>query len=98
MTDDNMWTWQPTNANIAINELNLIAERLSRLNLLPTEARASCVKTIAQVLTVVLAHHETNISSLLVDSCTPSLCDFRYKYVLAMVDLARWRLPQSFPF
>lgn len=27
-----------TNANIAINELNLIAERLSRLNLLPTEA------------------------------------------------------------
>ena len=43
------------------------------MNLLPTEIRASCVKTIAQVLAVVLAHHETNISSLLVDSCTPSL-------------------------
>ena len=67
-------------------------------NLLPTETRASCVKTIAQVLSVVLDHSETNISSLLVDSCTPSLCDFRFKDVLAMVDLARRRLPQSLPF
>ena len=66
-------------------------------NLLPTEVRAACVKTIAQVLAVVLAHHETNISSLLVDSCTPSLCNFRYKDVLALVDLAR-RRSVVFPF
>ena len=54
-----------------------------------SELRSASVKTIANVLATVVAHPRSNLSSLILEPCSASLCDLRFKDVVNIVDFAR---------
>ena len=60
-----------------------------------SDLRHACVKTIANVLAIIHQHPRANLSSLLLEPCSASLCDLRFRDLIAIVDFARRQIPNT---
>ena len=60
-----------------------------------SKLRHASVKTVAHILATVASHPRANLSSLLLEPCSASLCDLRFRDVITIVDLARRQLPDA---
>ena len=64
---------------------------------LSPDTRMIGVKTVANALAHIRAHPRANLASLLVEPCSASLCDLRFRDVVTIVDFARRQIPNSSP-
>ena len=64
---------------------------------LSPDTRMTGVKTLANCFAHIRAHPLANLSSLLVEPCSASLCDLRFRDIVTIVDFARRQIPNSSP-
>ena len=64
---------------------------------LSPDTRMTGVKTVANALAHIRAHPRANLASLLVEPCSASLCDLRFRDIVTIVDFARRQIPNSSP-
>lgn len=64
---------------------------------LSPDTRMTGVKTVANALAHIRAHPHANLASLLVEPCSASLCDLRFRDIVTIVDFARRQIPNSSP-
>ena len=60
-----------------------------------SDLRHASVKTIANVLANVASHPDANLSCLLLEPCSASLCDLRFRDVVTIIDFARRQIPNT---
>ena len=73
----------------------ILAPAYFEIDHMSSELRHASVKAVANILATVASHPRANLSSLLLEPCSASLCDLRFRDVLTIVDLARRQLPDA---
>ena len=73
----------------------ILAPAYFEIDHMSSELRHASVKAVANILATVAFHPRANLSSLLLEPCSASLCDLRFRDVLTIVDLARRQLPDA---